>query len=671
MKYLNIIKDELPDILDKIENEIRNDDTVYELIKKEDVYLVLQKQKDLLYKFFIEYTNSKVDESFCWEFYGHFDVPFTVVYKSLNSLKVYLIKKMADKLVDKSELLEIEIFINNLLNMISKVYIKKDILSIDLKAKSKFKKYLLFSIHVEWLEKLIKSIKEDDLSMFPISSSQECNFDKYLDYPESLMVCIDANLCTYLHDIHSLVHKNANILYLFYAKKEYYQAYMVYKELIENITNFNKTIVELYFLTYNNLEESFFKLVELLLYQKSNIYLTLIDIKKLKSLNNTYGESVVNKMLEKFDEKLQKLVHNREEKVLLIRGSTANYYMLDIGLSREELMSLNKELYQIVNRICLVNDKEIEIKSIIVTLYLKGFYEKSRDDLTKMMLYLKEEAKQKTDSYHIDSKKEQKRLNDWLNSSYQNKEFISKKLEDKDIDVVFQPIFNIKSGKAEIIEALVRIVDDNKLISAGVFIDTIYEMGKIELLDRLVLEKLIEKKDKIQKMASVLFVNISYKSLFDSKYIKVFKEFVEEFKECEVIFELTEQNIVENIDEIFKIHKRYDIHFAVDDFGSGYSSLKSVSDLSKAGVLKVLKMDGEIIRGIDEDKFTQKIVKVISELSKTLDLYSVAEFIENKEVLNLLNKFDVTYAQGYYLSKPKEIDTLLVEKYNGILDFKY
>lgn len=671
MQYLEIIEKELPSLLSQIHHEIENDETIYEFVKEDSVKEALAKQKELLYEFFTEYKNQEIDEFFCWNFYKKFDIPFPIVYKSLNSLKIKLVKKLINQLDDKNEIFEIENFINNLLSIVSKVYIKKDIVNLDMKSKPKFKEYLLFHAHIEWLEKLIKSIKEDDLSIFPLGSSEECSFNAYLEYPESLMVCIDANLCTYLHDVHALVHKNANTLYLFYSRKEYYQAYMVYKELLENIVNFNKTIVELYFLTYNNLEESFFKLIELLLYQKSNIHLTLIDIKKLKILNNTYGEITVNLMLENLDKKLQELVHDREKDVLLIKGSTADYYMLDIGLSREELMSLNEELYKIVNGKCTVNSKDIEIKSTIVTLSLKGFYEKNRDDLTKMMLYLKEEAKQKSSSYHIDSETDKERLNSWLNRSYRDREFISKKLQNSEIDLYFQPIYNIKTGKAEVLEALVRIRDANKLIPAGVFIDTIYEMDKIELLDRLVLEKLIEKQEDIKRLAPVLFINISYKSLFDQKYKKAFKEFMKIFKDHKVIFELTEQNIVENIDEILKVHKEYGLNFAVDDFGSGYSSLKSVSDLAREGVLKVLKMDGEIIKSIDYDKFTQKIVKVISELSKTLELYSVAEFIESEEVLSLVKGFGVNYAQGYFLSKPKSIESLLVEKFNGILDFKY
>ncbi len=667
-QYIDIIKKELPFILDQIEKDIREDESIYDFMKRDDIDLVLEKQKKLLYRFLLKYDDKEVDEAFCWNFYREFDIPFALTYKSLNSLRINFLKRMLNYTDDKNELVRVSNFLNSLLNIVAKVYIKKDISNITFDTHSKFEKYLLFKPHLKWVEKIINSIKRDDMASFPLNSAKDCNFSTYLEYPESLMVCLDANLCRYLHDVHEIIHKNANTLYIFYKKEEYYQAYLAYKELFNNIINFNKTLIELYFLTYNNLEDSFFKLVELLLYRQEEINLTLIDIKGLKKLNTNYGELSINVILEEIDKKLQNLVHDREQEVLLIRGVTADYYMLNIGLDKNELQSLNKELYSIVNSTYKVDSKNIEIRSTVATLFLKGFYEKNRDDLTKLMLYLKDEAKSKVSSYEIYLKDDRERLLDWLDRSYRDIDFISKKLEHSQIDLLFQPIYNIKTGEAEILEALVRIVDEKKLIPAGVFIDTVYNIGKIELLDRLVLENLIKKSDIIKKVAPKLFINVSYKSLLDSNYQKAFQNFMKEFRNHEVIFELTEQSIVENIDEILKINNEHSLKFAVDDFGSGYSSLKSVSDLAREGVLKVLKMDGGIIKDIDKDEFTKKIVKVIAELSNTLDLFSVAEFIESKETLSLLCNLGVNYAQGYYLSKPKSIDELLVEKLNGLLD---
>jgi len=215
----------------------------------------------------------------------------------------------------------------------------------------------------------------------------------------------------------------------------------------------------------------------------------------------------------------------------------------------------------------------------------------------------------------------------------------------------------------------VRFKDHGKLIPAGAFIDTVYEMDKITVLDTLVLKNLMQQKSKIFDIVDTLFINVSYKSFLDIEYMEVFKEFMELFHDKNMIFELTEQNIVENIEEIVNIHKQYGVKFAVDDFGTGYSSLKTVAELAHKGVLKVLKMDGELIEKVNSDDYIKKIIDVISKLSCTLDLVSVAEYIEDANVLETLKELNVTYAQGFYLSKPLRIEELIIAKLNGSLKF--
>ena len=674
MKYNEILKENLTTILEEIRNGIEKDEAINEFIKsKEELRALLDKQNRLLQDYLYDYEKSgELDEKYCWNFYKDLKIPYSVVYKSLQTLKIALMEQILDKIDNKSEVVEIEKYINHLLNGIAKVYIKKDIHTLKDANRSVFKKYLLFRAHLEWLNDLIESVKSDDLARFPLGTADACAFSRYMDYPESMMVCMDANLCMHLHDLHHSIHKSANTFYLFYKKKDYTQAYIIYKELLESIMNFNKTITELYFLAYGNSEESLFRFIEVLLYRSnSDVHLSMIDIKKLKTLNTNFGELTINRVLEDIDERLQKLVHEKEDKVILVRGTTADYYMVDVGLSEEELSALTEAIYKITNSVYKVENKEIEIKSTVVTLSLDGFYGKNRDDLTRLVLHLKEEAKTKKGSYIVASQSDKERLLEWLDNAYKDIDFISKKLAQKAVDVVFQPIYNIQTKEVEILEALVRLVDDNgKLIPAGTFIDTIYAIGKIEELDRLVLQKIEEYQKELKIIAKTVFVNISYRSILDSRYKEEFARFIDSFGSDGIVFELTEQSIVENIDDVLRLHTEFDVHFAVDDFGSGYSSLKTVSDLSKEGILKVLKVDESLVKNLNKDIYDKRIVEIIAKLANSLELKSVGEFIENKEVLDALKTYGITYAQGYYLSKPKTVDELLVEKLNGLLTYE-
>ncbi len=670
MEYTQILEENLSTILGLIREDVFKDENVREFVKSDkELNELLHKQEELLKEYLYSFEDdSAVDENYCWNFYKDLKIPYSVVYKSLQTLKISLMKLIMENLDDKFQIIEVEKYVNYLLDSIAKVYIKKDIHKIKDVNKSTFKKYLLFRAHLEWLNSVIESIVEDDLTKFPIMSSEDCIFNKYLNYPESQMVCMDINLCTNLHDVHHLIHKSANTFYLFYKKKEFVQAYIVFKELLESVMKFSKIITELYFLAYGNIEEALFKYIELLLYKSEiPIYLTMVDIEKLKSLNTNFGELTINKVLKEIDEKIKEVSLKKEENIIVAKSLTADYYLLSVDLEEKVIEDITKVIYSIVNDKFSVDFKEVTIKSIVVTLSLNGFYGKNRDDLTKLVFHIKDKAKNKKGSYLVNSIEEKEELKHWLDKSYSDINFINRALKNESIEAVFQPIYNIKTGKIDIIEALCRIKDESgKLIPAGVFIDTIYSINKIEELDRLMLKKLLEYEKEIKMVADTLFINISYKSILDSRYKLEFENFIKKFGSSRVVFELTEQSIVENINEILRLHKEYDVHFAVDDFGSGYSSLKTVSDLAREGVLKVLKIDESLVKNINIDKFDRKVIDIIGKLSNALDLKSVGEFIENKEVYEKLKAYGITYAQGYYLSRPKLIDELLVEQINGL-----
>ena len=670
MKYTQILEENLSTILGLIREDVFKDENVREFVKSDkELNELLHKQEELLKEYLYSFEDdSIVDESYCWNFYKDLKIPYSVVYKSLQTLKISLMKLIMENLDDKSQIIEVEKYVNYLLDSIAKVYIKKDIHKIKDVNKSTFKKYLLFRAHLEWLNSVIDSIVEDDLTKFPIMSSEDCMFNKYLNYPESQMVCMDINLCTNLHDVHHLIHKSANTFYLFYKKKEFVQAYIVFKELLESVMKFSKIITELYFLAYGNIEEALFKYIELLLYKSEiPIYLTMVDIEKLKSLNTNFGELTINKVLKEIDEKIKEVSLKKEENIIVAKSLTADYYILSVDLEEKDIEDITKVIYHIVNDKFSIDFKEITINSIVVTLSLNGFYGKNRDDLTKLVFHIKDKAKNKRGSYLVNSNEEKEELKHWLDKNYSDINFINRALKNESIEPVFQPIYNIKTGKIDIVEALCRIKDESgKLIPAGIFIDTIYSINKIEELDGLMLKKLLEYEKEIKMVADTLFINISYKSILDSRYKLEFENFIKKFGSSRVVFELTEQSIVENISEILRLHKKYDVHFAVDDFGSGYSSLKTVSDLAREGVLKVLKIDESLVKNINIDKFDRKVIDIIGKLSNALDLKSVGEFIENREVLEQLKGFGITYAQGFYLSRPKLIDELLVEQINGL-----
>ena len=660
MKYLNVIKEKIPFILEKVRESFKNEPTIYQFVKDEkELDLLLDRQEKLINEYLLNF-NENIDENRCFDFYKDLNVPFVIVYKNLNEIKKALLIELQNEDIDKFEIIEFENSFNVFLEIVARVYLKKDIHLLKEITKNKFNDYLLFREHMKFLNKIIKAVMEN--KHYPLIKANECEFEDALRYPESLLICLEKNLCNYLHDQHHIIHKLTNSFFVFYSKKRYVEAYLSFKDLKENILNFQNTISELYFISYSNVENTFFNLIELLIPER-DIFVTLIDVKNIKGLNKIYGEKNITEALNILEKRLQKEVHIREDRNLLIRGVTSNFYMLNIDFAKNEYKEFIFHLKKIAEKEIETDNIKIKFEIRITGLYLEKFCNITSTDILKSLLYIKKKAKEKQkDIYLALEQEDKKEIFDVLNSKY-NEKFIVSKIENEEIDIAFQPIYNVQNREIYSLEVLVRIKDGDKLIPAGMFIDMVYELNLISRLDEIVLKRIKEKEDLIKQVTNRIFVNISFQSLFDKKYMDNLTNLLNSI-ELIVILELTEQKIVENINELLKIHKTYNVFFAVDDFGTGYSSLKTVVDLAKANILKVLKIDGELIKELDKDIFNQKIIKVAGFLSKELNVLSVGEYVENEEILEILKKSGIDLAQGYYLSMPKSIEDLIAEKLN-------
>ncbi|WP_457561711.1 EAL domain-containing protein [Caminibacter pacificus] len=660
MRYVDSIKNHLPTILQEVKIQIKNDKTIYEFVKtEEELDKLLSLQEKLIQEYLYDFQKNILDEKKCMQFYKDLKIPYAIVVRSLNYIRKEVIIALDKEGVDKETIIEFSEYFDKFINLTAKVYLKKDIVTLKKLRNSYFEDYLLFKSHISWVESIIESISEDDISKFPLIAASECKFEEYLNYPESLMVCIDVNLCMYLHDLHSLLHKLSNTFYLYYAKSAYSEAYMIFKDLKEQILKFKGIIGELYFITYSNLEVSFFKLIEIYKTNKKE-FVTLIDMKSLKSLNSIYGEETITKALEVIEKRLHRFFEKDQARSLVVKGMTANFYMLNIDYSYDEYKKMIDNIIEIIKEPVILDENKIEFTPIIAGLEIEEYFDIKKDEMIMILNHLKNKAKQsKCNKLLVINHYSKEMLKSWLKNRYDSK-FIKSKIENAELKLAYHPIFDIQTNKIYSLEILARIVDEDKLIPAGLFIDEVYSMNLIEKLDLAVLRKLIEDKEKIKQITDKIFINVSFNSLLNEEYLEKLEKLIDNIQ-VGLLLELTEQKFVDNVEILFELNQKYNLFFAVDDFGTGYTSLQSVVDLVKKGILKVLKIDGSLIKNID-DEYNKKIINVISNMAKELNLLSVAEYVESEEILNEIKKAGINLAQGYFLAKPALIEELIVEK---------
>ena len=86
----------------------------------------------------------------------------------------------------------------------------------------------------------------------------------------------------------------------------------------------------------------------------------------------------------------------------------------------------------------------------------------------------------------------------------------------------------------------------------------------------------------------------------------------------------------------------------MDDFGSGYSSLNMLSDMP----VDVLKMDRKFVRNIEESETDRRLVNLILDIARCLNVPVVAEGVETQEQIDLLREGGCNYVQGFFFSRP-------------------
>ena len=244
-------------------------------------------------------------------------------------------------------------------------------------------------------------------------------------------------------------------------------------------------------------------------------------------------------------------------------------------------------------------------------------------------------------------------------------------IKENQFKVYYQPKYNIQCVPPRLssAEALIRWKHPQLgMISPGEFIPLFEGNGLISLVDNIVWAqtgKQIAEWKKKYNFTLPVSVNVSRADLFSNDLVSVFKKIVEdnELDYSDIKIEVTESAYTQNSKQLTDlISTLRSIGFAIemDDFGSGYSSLNMLSSMP----IDVLKMDMKFIRNIENSDTDKKLVSLILDIAKYLNLLVVAEGVETTGQLDILKEGKCDLVQGYYFSKPLPAEEFeqLIEK---------
>ena len=252
---------------------------------------------------------------------------------------------------------------------------------------------------------------------------------------------------------------------------------------------------------------------------------------------------------------------------------------------------------------------------------------------------------------------EDMRMRELLNQRLMNDLRIG--IEEKQFKVFYQPKYNIQCDPPRLAsaEALIRWKHPELgMISPGAFIPLFEGNGLISLIDDFVWKEAAKQvaqwKQKYHFTLPVS-VNLSRADIFDpmltDRLIHLVKDNGLDYKDIKL--EVTESAYTDNAKgllELISSLRAIGFEVEMDDFGSGYSSLNMLSDMP----IDVLKMDMKFVRNIEKSETDLRLVKLILDIAKYLQLNVVAEGVETETQLVLLQGAGCDLVQGYYFSRP-------------------
>ena len=205
-------------------------------------------------------------------------------------------------------------------------------------------------------------------------------------------------------------------------------------------------------------------------------------------------------------------------------------------------------------------------------------------------------------------------------------------------------------------EALVRLRDkDGKLIYPDAFLPLAERFELISKIDRWVIEHIFEEVAERDWPQLELFVNMSVITLLSEDLFQFISEMIMKtgINPKNIVFEITESSAVQNIqkaNECIGKLRELGFRFALDDFGSGYSSFYHLKNLD----VDIIKIDGIFTQEIDEETMEKSVMVSINEVSHSLGKTTVVEHVDRPEILKALLGSSVDYIQGYFVSEPLE-----------------
>ncbi len=383
------------------------------------------------------------------------------------------------------------------------------------------------------------------------------------------------------------------------------------------------------------------------------LYVGVIDIDRFKNVNDGLGHSIGDSLLLTMARRLEKSM--RAEDTLSRLSGDQFGIIVNAARPERDIREMADTLREAIAQPVNLNPREVFLTASLGFSEISGDMAKAEDVLkdAEIALYeAKRRGKNKIEFFRPDMRDDRSKL-------IEIESDLRRALERNEIEVVYQPIYDLESAELAGFEALVRWRHRRHgLLEPEEFIGVAEETGIIVDVGRHVAGEAARQLgiwQRVLRPAHPIFVsvNLSGRQVLDQNLIDDIKTIIarEDVTPGSLKLELTETMVMENVElsaQVLQRLKDLGVSILCDDFGTGYSSLAILQRLP----FDTLKLDRSFVHSEQENETASVILETIILLAHDLGMKVVAEGIEEKHQLDRLREFECDFGQGFYFGEP-------------------
>lgn len=384
---------------------------------------------------------------------------------------------------------------------------------------------------------------------------------------------------------------------------------------------------------------------------KDSSALLFIDLDQFKYVNDTLGHAAGDRLLVQIANMLEERMRSHD---VVSRLGGDEFTILARSVDKFGAVDIASSIVKAMHDFVFVEEgKSFNIYcSIGITVFQSD--RRSAEELfsnADMACYqAKSEGRNRYNMYEEEAKPDQRHDIGWSHR-------ITDAMVNDKFELHYQPIVGVTDSDYARYEVLIRMRDDDQgLVSPAMFIPVSERLGLATEIDYWVIRKSMAMLEENNEQDNYLqiYINLSGQIFSDPEFVPNVIDCLDahDIEASQIVFELTERAAVGNVEGACqKMHllKEYGFKFAIDDFGSGYSSFVYLKNMP----VDLVKIEGEFVQKITKDDVDKAMVKSMVDIAKACGKEVVAEFVCDQPTLEMLTAFGVDYVQGYFIAEPK------------------